>query len=72
MAKCMNEWRDILGVVLHRGQEQGKIRDDIKALELADFLLNSIEGSVLRMKLQTNTKPLKQLKKMFLKYIKKQ
>jgi len=72
MAKCMNEWKDILGVIISRAQEQGKIRNDIKALELADFLLNSIEGSVLRMKLQTNTKPLKQLKKMFLKYIKKQ
>lgn len=72
MAKCMNEWKDILGVIISRAQDQGKIRDDIKALELADFLLNSIEGSVLRMKLQTNTKPLKQLKKMFLKYIKKQ
>ena len=71
MSKCMNEWRDILGLVLLRAQEQGKIRDDIQALELADFLLNSIEGSLLRMKLQTNTEPLKQLKEMFLKYVKK-
>jgi len=72
MSKCMNEWRDILGVVLNRAQVQGTIRDDIQALELADFLLNSIEGSLLRMKLQTDTKPLKQLKEMFLKYVKKQ
>ncbi len=72
MSKCMNEWRDLLSVVLQRAQVQGKIRDDVQALELADFLLNSVEGSVLRMKLQVNTDPLRQLKEMFLKYVKTQ
>ena len=67
MSKCMNEWRDILALVLHRAQEQGKVRDDIQANELADFLLNSLEGSILRMKIETNSKPLIQYKEMFFK-----
>jgi len=71
MSKCMNEWRDILGVVLHRAQGQGKIRDDIQANELADFLLNSVEGSLLRMKVETNSRPLRQCKEMFLNYVMK-
>ncbi len=67
MSKCMNEWRDILELVLHRAQEQGKVRDDIQANELADFLLNSLEGSILRMKIETNSKPISQYKEMFFK-----
>jgi len=71
MSKCMNEWRDILMVILNRAQEQGKIRDDIQANELADFLLNSLEGAILRMKIETSSRSLRQFKEMFLNHVMK-
>ncbi len=41
-------------------QEQGTVRDDISAAELADLLLNAWEGSIIRMKIDRSVKPLKQ------------
>lgn len=68
MSRCIREWKDILKEIMIRGQEQKVIRDDIAADELADFLLNFLEGSLIRMKIEANTDPLKQMKKTFLNY----
>ncbi|QUY42802.1 TetR family transcriptional regulator C-terminal domain-containing protein [Acaryochloris marina] len=41
--------------ILHthkRGQAEGTMRDDISAEELADFLINSYEGALLRMQVE--------------------
>lgn len=72
IAKCANQLRDMLKAVVSRGQEQKSIRDDVRADDIADFLLNSLEGSILRMKMEVNTAPLKQLKVIFLNYIAKE
>ncbi len=68
MHKCISEWKDILKEIMMRGQEKKVIRDDISADELADFLLNFLEGSLIRMKIESDTNPLKQMKKTFLNY----
>jgi TetR/AcrR family transcriptional repressor of nem operon len=72
ISKCANQWRDMLKAVVSKGQEQKCIRDDVRADDIADFLLNSLEGSVLRMKMEANTAPLMQLKEIFLSYITKE
>ncbi len=47
-------------------QEQGTVRDDISAVELADLLLNAWEGSLIRMKIDRSVKPLKQFIKLII------
>lgn len=47
--------------ILAAGQAQGSIRDDVKASELADHLIDGWEGALLRMKVERSTRPLKQL-----------
>jgi len=66
MSKCIREWKDIIKEIMIRGQEKKVIRDDISPDELADFLLNFLEGSLIRIKIEANTSPLKQMKKTFL------
>lgn len=46
--------------VLRKGQEQGAIRDDVPARELADHLLDAWEGAILRMKVERSVRPLRQ------------
>jgi TetR/AcrR family transcriptional repressor of nem operon len=47
--------------VIAAGQEQGAFRKDVKASELADHLLDTWEGALLRMKVEHSTRPLKAL-----------
>ncbi|GJM14775.1 MAG: TetR family transcriptional regulator [Thermodesulfobacteriota bacterium] len=68
MQKCISEWKDIFKKIMIRGQEKKVVRDDISADELADFLLNFLEGSLIRMKIESDTNPLKQMKRTFLNY----
>ncbi len=68
MSKCIGEWKDIIKEIMIRGQEKKVIRDDISAGEVADFLFNFLEGSLIRMKIEANTDPLRQMKKTFLDY----
>ena len=72
MSKCINEWKDIIKEIMIRGQEKGVIREDLPAGELADFLLNFLEGSLIRMKIESSTGSLKQMKKTFMDYALKQ
>ncbi len=70
-AVCRQAMRDALLGLRNRfrntlllAQEQGTVRDDISAADLADFLLNAWEGSIIRMKIDRSVKPLKQCIKM--------
>jgi TetR/AcrR family transcriptional repressor of nem operon len=45
--------------VLGLGQEQGSVRGDVPATDLAAQLVDAWEGALLRMKIQRSTKPLK-------------
>lgn len=68
MSQCISEWKEIIKEIIIRGQASGAIREDISADELSDFLLNLLEGSLLRMKIESNTKSLRQMKKVFMNY----
>ena len=72
MSKCIGEWKDIIKEIMIRGQEKKVIREDLSADELADFLLNFLEGSLIRMKIESSTDSLKQMKKTFMNYALKQ
>lgn len=70
MVNSFNNWRDLLKVMILRGQQQKGIRNDISSEDISDFLLNSVEGALLRMKIDKNSKPLIQLKSLFLNFLK--
>lgn len=69
MINSFNNWRDLIKVIILRAQQQNSIREDIPADDISDFLLNSIEGALLRMKIEKNSVPLLQLKSIFLKFL---
>ncbi|WP_327119423.1 TetR/AcrR family transcriptional regulator [Nocardia sp. NBC_01730] len=52
-------WRDRVADQLAQGQRLGMIRSDIAATELADMLLESWEGAVIRMKIDRTLAPLR-------------
>lgn len=56
----LNRYRDVLQLGISLAQQQGTIRTDKSARELADLLVNSWQGALLRMKVEQSTAPLKQ------------
>ncbi|MFX0580859.1 TetR family transcriptional regulator C-terminal domain-containing protein [Nocardia nepalensis] len=58
LAGAWHSWRDGVAVALRGAQELGTIRGDIDATELADLLLESWEGAVIRMKIERSLEPL--------------
>ncbi len=69
MSKCINEWKRMLKTVISRAQGQKKIRIDMSADDIADFILNTLEGTILRMKIESSIKPLRQFRDISLKYL---
>lgn len=67
VARSMEVTRDAFEQVIKRGQVDGSIRADIPASSLADVLLNSFEGAVLRMKVQKSGQALEQFREIVLK-----
>ncbi|MFC4126740.1 TetR/AcrR family transcriptional regulator [Nocardia rhizosphaerae] len=51
-------WRDGVAAALRTAQAEGAVRADIDAADLADLLLESWEGAVIRMKLDRTVAPL--------------
>ncbi|MFC9470887.1 TetR family transcriptional regulator C-terminal domain-containing protein [Nocardia sp. NPDC055002] len=51
-------WRDGIAGALGEAQAQGTVRADIDAVDLADLLLESWEGAVIRMKIDRTVEPL--------------
>ncbi|MGW0249488.1 TetR family transcriptional regulator C-terminal domain-containing protein [Nocardia goodfellowii] len=51
-------WRDGMAEALRQAQELGTVRADIDAAELADLLIESWEGAVIRMKIDRTLEPL--------------
>jgi TetR/AcrR family transcriptional repressor of nem operon len=58
LAGAWHSWRDGVAAALGRAQRLGTIRDDIDATDLADLLLESWEGAVIRMKIVRSLEPL--------------
>ena len=64
MAEAMHGWRDRFAAALGRAQDDGTVRSDLSAVALADFLLDSFEGALIRMKIEGSTEPLKKFESM--------
>ena len=58
MAAEMHRSRDCFAQLIQKGQQDGSIRRDIPAVQLADFLFDLFEGSLIRMKVEGSTEPL--------------
>lgn len=58
LADAMQAWRDGLYGALQAAQRQGLLRADLDADEMADLLVETWEGAVIRMKIERSTAPL--------------
>lgn len=58
---AVSRYRDLLAVAIDKAQQQNTIRSDKSANELADLLLNSWQGALLRMKIERSSLPLRQI-----------
>lgn len=56
---AVKRYRDLLRTALQQAQQQGTIRTDKSAEEMADFLVDSWQGALLRMKIEKSSTPLK-------------
>ncbi len=59
LSAAFDRWRDGVADALRQAQEQGSIRTDIPARELADLLIEAWEGAVIRMKIDRSIEPLR-------------
>lgn len=58
LSAAWTAWRDGVAVGLRAAQRDGTVRADIDAVDLADLLLESWEGAVIRMKIDRTVEPL--------------
>lgn len=57
---ALNRYRDVLESGLQKAQQEGTIRRDKSAHDMADLLVNAWQGALLRMKIEQSSAPLKQ------------
>ena len=57
---AVHRYRDLLQVGLLKAQQEGTVRADKSAEEMADLLVNMWQGALLRMKIEQSSTPLKQ------------
>lgn len=57
---AVERYRDLLQAGLARAQQQGTIRQDKSAKEMADLLINTWQGALLRSKIDKSSAPAKQ------------
>lgn len=62
LAEIFQEWRAPFAECIAEAQVQGEIDDRFSAADLADFLLASWEGAILRMKVERDPAPLERFK----------
>jgi len=55
-----NRYRDVVESGLHQAQQEGTIRRDKSARDMADLLVNAWQGALLRMKIEQSAAPLRQ------------
>jgi TetR/AcrR family transcriptional repressor of nem operon len=60
LQQAVNQYRDLLQVGLSQAQQEGTVRTDKTAEEMADLLVNTWQGVLLRMKIDKSSVPLKQ------------
>jgi len=57
---AVRRYRELLQFGLEKAQQQGTVRLDKSAEEMADLLINSWQGALLRMKIEKSSTPVKQ------------
>ncbi len=57
---AVTRYRDLLQLGLAKAQQQGAVRSDKSAEEMADLLINAWQGALLRMKIEKSSAPVKQ------------
>ncbi|GJL75782.1 MAG TPA: TetR family transcriptional regulator C-terminal domain-containing protein [Nitrosomonas sp.] len=60
LQSAVNRYRDLLQSGLEKAQQQGTIRTDKSATEMADLLINTWQGALLRTKIEKSSKPVQQ------------
>ena len=60
LQSAVNRYRDLLQSGLTQAQQQGTVRTDKSAEDMADLLVNAWQGALLRMKIEKSSIPLKQ------------
>ena len=63
LAEIFAEWRTPFAACIAEGQAAGEIAKTFAPEELAEFLLSSWEGAILRMKVERNAEPLERFKR---------
>jgi TetR/AcrR family transcriptional repressor of nem operon len=63
LAEIFAEWRSPFAACIAEGQGAGEIAATFAPEDLADFLLSSWEGAILRMKVERSTEPLERFKR---------
>lgn len=60
LQSAVHKYRDLLKTGLVAAQQQGSVRTDKSAEAMADLLVNTWQGALLRMKIEKSSAPLKQ------------
>ena len=63
LAEIFAEWRAPFAACIAEGQAAGEIAATFAPADLAEFLLSSWEGAILRMKVERNAEPLERFKR---------
>jgi TetR/AcrR family transcriptional repressor of nem operon len=60
LQSALTRYRDLMQAGLAKAQQQGTVRTDKSAVDMADLLVNTWQGALLRMKIEKSSAPLKQ------------
>ena len=58
LLRVLNLWKEQISSAIAEGQKQGSIRKDLKADDLAAFLIDSYEGAILRTRVEQSPRAL--------------
>ena len=58
LLRVLNLWKEQISSAITEGQKQGSIRKDLKAEDLAAFLIDSYEGAILRTRVEKSPRAL--------------
>ncbi|MFS4466855.1 TetR family transcriptional regulator C-terminal domain-containing protein [Maribacter sp. 2210JD10-5] len=71
ISKVYHEWSKGLATFIEKGQQAGEIRDDISAINLANYLFDSFNGALGRMKVERSGGPLEHFMDINLEFTRK-
>lgn len=69
MQQVIHSWKDLMVKQLVAGQENGKVRTDLTAGQMADFFWDAWQGSLLRMKIENSAMPVSSTLTMLFDYV---